>query len=183
MALLLASCASPGSQLMKVPGDYSLEQAKADGCVVYEDGNISSGQEIWDTFAKKCESGKKASVRLGFYYTLSEKNISQELYEESKDKYPVLFIQDLSYNGKDYTLLQKDDNDPNVILPSKYRYMRRYAGSPENESATFSSYLYYVLVNDDTVTWEQIGQSIFSSRGGDWIPHQSVYQKLEYTQT
>ena len=34
----------------EIPGDYSLENAKNDNLVVFEDGDITSGQEAWDKF-------------------------------------------------------------------------------------------------------------------------------------
>lgn len=35
-------------------------------------------------------------------------------------------------------------------------YLVKYTGKPSSESATYSEYTYYVLVNDDTLTWEEI---------------------------
>ena len=58
--------------------------------------------------------------------------------------------------------------------------MVKYTGEPSSASAVFSDYTYYVLVNDDTVTWEQIEHGMFSSRFGDWIDHQTVYRELIY---
>jgi hypothetical protein len=176
--LLLPACASEKEQISNLPVDYSLAQAKADGCVVYENGSITSGQEIWEKFVEGCEAGKRTSVRLGFYYTLeNDERISNELYEQEKDNYPVLFIQDLSYDGHKYTLLERDDEDHSIIHSVQYRFLKRYSGEPSFTDAVFSSYVYYVLLNDDSVTWEQIMYSMVSSSSFDWIDYRTVYQK------
>ena len=159
--LFLSACSSVKQTFEKIPEDYGLSQAKADGCVVHENGSITSGQEAWNAFVEKCESGQKASVRLGYYYTLDRKGVSEELYEKEKDDYPVLYIHDLSYNGKEYTLLEKNDEGNTIV--SKYKYMKRYEGSPNSKSATYSYYVNYVLVNKEDVTWEQIEHCMFSA--------------------
>ena len=47
--ILLSSCGGTPEPvpLEELPEDYSLEQAKADGCLVTEDGTITSGRESW----------------------------------------------------------------------------------------------------------------------------------------
>ena len=56
-ALLLLAAAAYGqprqTPLSKLPSDYSLEQAKADGCVVYEDLDVTQGQEQFAGFAER----------------------------------------------------------------------------------------------------------------------------------
>lgn len=80
--------------LEELPDDYTVEQAKEDGCVIYENGDITYGQEIWDAFVETVSAQKEASsVRLGFYYTLDEPSrYSPDYYESIKDDYPCLFV-------------------------------------------------------------------------------------------
>lgn len=75
--------------LEELPGDYTVEQAKENGCVVYEDGDITCGQEIWDVFAETASAKREATfVRLGFYYTLDEPSrYDPDYYESIKDDY------------------------------------------------------------------------------------------------
>ena len=174
--LFLTACSRVETSLEKIPEDYSLEQAKSDGCVVHENSDITAGQEVWDGFVEKCEAGQKASVLLTSYHTIDRESMSEELYEQEKDKYPVLYVHELCYDGNAYFLFEKDDEDRNVIRRSKYRYMKRYEGEPNSESASYSSYVYYVLVNED-VTWEQIMHGMASSKWGDYIDFRWVYQK------
>ena len=65
----------------EIPADYSLADAKADGLVVHENGDITSGQSVWDSFLSDTESGIPSMVRLGFYYTLDRRSVSQAYYD------------------------------------------------------------------------------------------------------
>ena len=75
-ALLLLAAAAYGqprqTPLSKLPSDYSLEQAKADGCVVYEDLDVTQGQEQFAGFAERAARGETCAVRLANYYTLGD---------------------------------------------------------------------------------------------------------------
>ena len=154
----------------EIPEGYSLENAKNDNLVVFEDGDITSGQEVWDKFLEITEQGKSYAVRLAFYYTLDGQGITSahEQYEEIKNDYPILFIQDLSFNRKIYTLYYVEDEKEYRF---KYKYLKRFF-----EATTIR----YVLVNDKEVTWEQIGSSMLSSRFGAWIDHKTVYTKYTW---
>ncbi|HHU90274.1 MAG TPA: hypothetical protein GXZ22_04360 [Clostridiaceae bacterium] len=54
----------------------------------------------------------------------------------------------------------------------------RYEEKAEAKDAIYSSYVRYVLVNDDKVTWGDIMRGLLSSRSGDYIPHHSIYTDL-----
>ncbi len=178
LAVFLTACAknSASSFLTQLPGDYTLDDAKTDGCVVYEDGSITDGQQAWDAFVAATNSAKAASVRLAFYYTLGDpSHYAKEYYEEIKDKYPVLSLQDLRFDGKKYTIQSMEDGK---LDTKEYKYLLRYEGKPGSSDAIFSHYVYYVLVQDDTVTWDQIEHGMISSQSGDWIDHRTVYTCL-----
>jgi len=167
-----------------LPDDYSLETAKADNCVVYEDSNITAGQLIWDEFLSQTEKNKSSFVRLAFYYTIGDpESYDPEYYEEIKDDYPVLYIQDLKFDGKKY-ILTWTESDPETGEEKKYsftyKYLKKFMEDPPNDTSTFVQYTYYALLNDDTVTAEQIRKGMFSSKFGDLIDHKKVYSKYEY---
>ncbi len=164
--------------LSQLQNNYDLEQAKNDGCVVFENGDITSGQPTWDVFVKETGERKSASVRLVFYYTLGNSSrYAPELYEEIKDDYPSLYIKDLAFDGERYTIEGYEDNQ---LISKRYQYLMKYEGQPKSATATFSDYLYYVLTNDDTVTWEDIERGILSSQFGAWIDHYRVYTDLTF---
>lgn len=158
--------------LKDIPKNYSLEQAKADGCVVHENGDVTSGKEIFEIFYKTVSSGKKAKVRLAFYCTLDDpSHYDPDYYESIKDDYPALYIQDLSFDGEKYTLCRYEDG--NEIVES-YDYIMKYNESAMSPYAVYDSLEEYVLTNDNTVTYQDIMKSMLSSRYEDHIEHDTV---------
>ena len=164
--------------LEEIPDTYTLEDAKKDGMVVYEDVSITSGQETWDDFLKKCDKKEEASVLLAFYYTIGDaSHYSKELYEELKDEYPMLYIKELSFDGSEYTITWYEDEQR---ITNTYTYLVKYEGQPRSQTANFSDYVYYVLVNDNSVTWNDLEDGMLSSQYGAYIDYCKVYSKYTY---
>ena len=163
----------------EIPEDYSLENAKNDNLVVFEDGDITSGQEAWDKFMEIIEQGKSYAVRLAFYHTLDGQGITpaHEQYEELKNDYPHLSIQDLVFNRRIYTLYYVEDGKEYRF---NYKYLKRFVETSPKETIPYREIIRYVLVNDKEVTWKQIGSGMLSSRFGAWIDHQTVYKKYTW---
>ena len=169
--LLLSSCGTNINNInIRVPYDdilqnYSLEDAKNDGLVVYEDYDITAGQAAWDEFIAETQRGNACKIRLMFYYTLEGQGITpdHEQYEEIKGNYPGFYIEDLSFDGKTYTLYWVEEEQ---AYTREYEYIKRFEDAAE---------IRCVLVHDDTVTWEQIVHGMLSSRFGDWIDFHTVY--------
>lgn len=181
-ALLLAGCGQQKTEVLpsleELPADYSLEQAREDGCVVHENGDIASGQEAWEDFLKASSAGKAAAVRLADYYTLDDPSrYDPDYYESIKDDYPLLYLSDLSFDGKAYTVSGLEDGERWTYT---YSYLKRFEDAAKTPGAVYDSYVRYVLVNDDTVTWSQLMHGAFSSRFGDYIPFHSVYTDYIY---
>ena len=171
--LLLSSCGTSINYINnrvsydEIPQDYSLEDAKNDGVVVYEDYDITAGQGVWDEFIAETEKGKPCEIRLMFYYTLEGQGITpeHEQYEEIKDDYPGFHIQDLSFDGNMYVLYWVEEEQE---YTREYKYIKRFEDS---------SVIRYVLVNDNNVTWDQIFKGMVSSHFGAWIDFNTVYIK------
>ena len=163
--------------LKNISQDYTLEDARIDGCVCFDNGDITEGQKIWDEFVNATEKQEDTIVRLAFYYSLDEEQCDPEYYESAKDEYPVLYIQELTYKYDSYTIRWFEEGEE---IKKTYKYLMKYEGEPESETALYESYLRYVLTNDNTVTWEQIWRGLASSKLGDAIDHQVVYQKYNY---
>ena len=174
---ILASCGEKSTSPSQTEG---LSQYKNKDYVVFEDLRCTSGQQLWQDFYNKVRRGESDTVKLVYYYTLSQHGISKELYEKEKDNYPQIFIGELRYDGCKYkiTIGESAKKEPEKV--SEYKYLKRYTGKPSSASATFSSYEYYVLVNDNSVTWEQIEHGMISSQLGDSIDHYMVYENLFY---
>ena len=154
----------------------ALEKVIEAGYVVHMDGDVTNGQYTWASFPDKVEKGNAASVRLAKYYTLNRESCSEEYYEANKEDYPVLYLFDLYFDGKVYTLEWKEGNKE---YARKYRYLMHYTGESPTANAAYDTYSEYVLVNDQKVSWEDIQRGMFSSQLGDYIAHDTVYVDLQ----
>lgn len=162
--------------LEQLPGDYTVEQAETDGCVVHKNGDIYSGQEQWERFLKDVAKGKEAAVRIANDYELLDPSrYGAEYYESIKDEYPKLYIEDLTYDGDLYTIRWYEGEEEYVLT---YRYLMRYEEDAEGRNASYDSYIRYVLTNDNTVSWQDIARGMVSSYFGASIAHHSVYTDL-----
>ena len=180
LLIILTGCNSnPASDYIPyqdIPQDYSPENAKDDNLVVHENVNITSGQAVWDAFVESTEKGEPCTVRLAFYYTLDNQNISPEYYEEIKDDYPAMYIQDLSYDGNTYTLFYIEDGSEYTF---QYKFLKQMTEVTPPLTAIYTKRDMYVLVNDEDVTWEELWNGILL-RFGDYIDHKTVYSKYTY---
>lgn len=182
--LLLSGCGQQKAAVLpsleELPADYSLERARKDGCVIHEDGDIAGGQEAWEGFLEASSAGKAAAVRLADYYTLDDPSrYDPDYYESIKDDYPLLYLSDLSFDGEAYTVSGLEDGERWTYT---YSYLKRFEDTAETPGAVYDSYVRYVLVNDDTVTWSQLMHGALSSRFGDYIPFHSVYTDYIYSE-
>ncbi len=155
-----------------------LEKAKELGYVTFEDGDVTCGQDIWLDFYEKTGQGESAAVQLANYYTLDDVNMSEELYEQEKDRYPLLYISTLHYDGTEFQLTT--NNEDGTQSTKKYLYLVKYEGKPRSASARFQSYIYYCLVNDKDVTWGELEHGMFSSQMGDAIDFRWAYKDYIY---
>jgi hypothetical protein len=157
----------------EIPDDYSLEDAKKDGCVVFENLSLTSGEEHWQNFIAKTQKGEAARIRLVNYYSLEarKEQVTPEHYEEIKDQYPVLYVTDLSYDGRRYSTYS-------VIEGKEYQetwpYLNHYTGEAR-PGAAFSRYDCYILVKDKDVTYEALERALLSSHTKDFIAHDRIY--------
>jgi len=166
--------------LEDLPSDYSLEQAKKDGCVVMEDGDVSCGQDVWETFYKTSKKGKAAAVRVVHYYTLGDpERYAPELYEQGKREYPKLFVMDLTYDGVQYRVRHFEEGKEIV---NEYPYLMRYEWTPDSPNAIYDYMILYVVTDDNQVTWDEIWRGMLSSYSHTYVPrHETIYSDYIYT--
>ncbi len=150
---------------------YTLEEVKAGEFVVFEDGNFASGQKYWEDFLKKCQSGKKATVYLANYYTLDQERVAPEYYKANKDRYPLLFVKELTFDGS-YHLRWFDYGKE---YTESYKYLRKLVDT--TQYGDYTSVVRYVITDHPTATWEDLWKSTASSVYGVQIPYRTVYTK------
>ena len=158
--------------------NYSLEDAKRDGYVVIEDLSVTYGEDTWQDFVDLSAENTPCKVRVVHYYTIDDASHYDPAYYASiKDDYPMMYIFELIYNGETFN---ESHYEEDRLYQEEYKYLMRYEGEPDTPYATFSSYVRYVLVNDDKVTWEDIFRGMISSQHGANIPHSQIYIDLLY---
>lgn len=183
LVLFLSDCAkAPTSDewkdLKDVTDNYTLEDAKRDGYVVMEDGSVTSGKDTWQSFVDLTAQKTPCKVRVVKYYTIGDPSRYDPAYYESiKNDYPMMYINELVYNGETFCVSHYEEEK---LYKSEYKYLMKYWGEAETQDAIYSSYIRYVLVNDDKVTWNDIIHGMASSRLGDYIPHSQIYTDLVY---
>lgn len=160
------------------PSDSLLAKYKNGRYVILEDLFCTYGEELWQEFYKSVTGNKPASVKIICYYTLNKEGVSSEYYEAEKDNYPVICLNEVDYDGKKFTITTRDIKKAEPEAVKEYQFLKRYIGKPSSPFAIFSYYEYYVLVNDNSVTWPDIEYGILSSRMGDYIDHYTVFEKI-----
>lgn len=164
--------------LKYVADNFSLEDAKGDGYVVIEDGSVTCGEDIWQNFVDLSAEKTPCKIRVVHYYTIGDPSHYDPAYYESiKNEYPKMYILELAYNGETFCVSHYEEEK---LYQSEYKYLMRYGGKAETRDATYTSYVRYVLVNDDRVTWNDIIRGMLSSQYGDYIPHSQIYTDMVY---
>ena len=174
------SCQKPGSRPLSLfnticAADEALAASKNGQAVVFEGRKCTSGQMLWEDFCQKADLGIPASVLCAHYHTLDPAHMSREYYEAEKDSYPRLFFYQLTYDGNAYTVTIRQSTEKEPECQERFLYLRHYTGEAPTQ-ARFSSYEYYVLTDDPTVTWETIEAGLFSSQADAGYRHCPVYQ-------
>ena len=143
----------------QIPESYSLEDAKKDNCVVFDDLTLTSGEEVWEDFLEKTKKQQEAFIRIANYYAGT--NMQEE----------VMFLSDVYYNGETYHYYYAYQDEE---IDQDYLYLLHYQGDL-NEEAIYSKYEQYVLTNDSSLTYEYIQHMWLSSQAVTWIDYQQIY--------
>ena len=148
--------------LNQLPEKYSAEQAMIDGCFVTEDGFARENKELFQDFAVCSLNGMPGVIRIVNWH-----------YGEDSQWNAI----DLSYDGNVYTISTMSDSQTTRYL---FRYLKHYTGEKAWEGAEHDAFDYYVLVNDDTVTFEDIMTGKLDMSDLKNPAHWTVYADLIY---
>lgn len=134
--------------LEELPSGYDYEMAQEDGCVVFLNGDVNSGQELWDSFFAQAKAGKVVSIRLAEY--------------DGKIVDPQL-IRDLSFDGEAYILSTRQEDGS--VDQTSYPYLRRYEEDQIAPNMPYEPFIRYTLVEED-VSWDKLFEG-FGEEGKD----------------
>lgn len=148
--------------LEDLPEIYSGEQAMIDGCLVTRDGEVSENLAVLKDFVETTSRGKPAFIRIVNWYYGEESHYTAE---------------DLTFDGSHYILEWIEDGRRQS---RSYRYLKHFSGEKERENMAYDAYEHYVLVNDNSVSWQQIWESLISSQFGAAIDHWTICSDYLY---
>lgn len=187
--LLLTGCGRKTVPLADLPEDYSVEDAKQDGCVVSEDGDVTCGQEVWAEFYETVSKGKAASVRLCSWFTLEgaleglSPYADEDYLASLEETYPVLCMEDLVFDGKAFTFTAYENGE--LWGTETYSYLRRFVLDKEPSPLSHRSrynldppIARYILTDNSEATYEELFNSQLSAKLEDHIPFHLVYSEL-----
>ena len=158
--------------------NHTLDDTTLQGRVLYKDMDIFDGQDLWDEFVSKSTSGEPCTVGLAFYLSPpDESRYSPEAYNEALKDYQAYRLAEIHFDGATYHYTYTEGRNE---YRRAYKYLIRYSGKPANRTAPFSEYVYYVLLNDNTLTWEQIEARMVSAQSDVGIDHRVVYSDRIY---
>ncbi|MDD6237157.1 MAG: hypothetical protein PUB00_07230 [Clostridiales bacterium] len=157
--------------------DEALALSKDSETVVFEGMKCTSGNHVWNDFYQTVSNRKPASVLCAHYYVLDEEHVGKDLYEAEKDQYPKLFYYLLEYDGNLFTVTTRESTKHEPDYQKTFSYLMHYTGKAP-APASFSSYDYYVLVDDNAVTWDDIERGMTGSDLGSVIKYCAVYQNI-----
>jgi hypothetical protein len=128
-------------------------------------------------FYDQTRQGQPAAVTVAHYGTLDPKRCDSAYYEAFSQDYPYLSLYQLRYDGKIYTLSCLDVWDGAALYTRTYEYLMKYDTTDfyAKSSLTPGGRYDYVLTQDNSVTWEQIWNSLISSQAVSQIDHYSIY--------
>ena len=148
--------------LNELPELYSGEQAMIDGCFVTTDGVARENKALFQDFAVVTQQGGPSFIRIvNWYY--------------GDNSYYTAY--DLNYDGSVYTISWLEDGG---LQSKQFQYLKHFTGGKVQENVAYDAYEHYVLVNDLSVTWEDIWNGMFSSQYDAAVDHMTVYSDYTY---
>ena len=144
--------------LNELPEVYSGEQAMIDGCFVTADGVARENKELFQEFVVSSWNGMPGVIRTVNWHYGEDSHWS---------------VYDLSFDGNMYTLTTLENT-------YTFRYLKQFTGEKAWEGADHDAFDYYVLVNDNTVTFEDIMTGKLDMSDSQNPAHWTVYANFIY---
>lgn len=143
--------------LEALPERYPAEEAMQDGCFVKRDGVAADNKELFREFATRTQGGESGFIRI---------------LDWSSGEGSASFVCDLTFDGSRYTLAWLENGER---VEHTFRYLKHYTGRKEISAAAYDTYEHYVLVNDDTLTWMEIWESMYTPPEKVNIDYMRIY--------
>lgn len=156
--------------------NYSLDDVKEMGYVVMENADVTCGQREWNNFVKMTGDGTPARIRTASYYTLDRDHVSEEYYEQNKDRYPVMYVKEIVFDGERYSVTQYEGD---TCYSDTYSCLLKDVMNGDDVS-TFKKHTVWFLCNDESLTYGKIMANMLDSSFHEWIKYEDVYSDYVY---
>lgn len=160
LCLALTACGERAPTLRE-----QLETARAEGCVVTENGGVTSGQEAWQAFCEAAWAGDAAEVRLANWHDGTARSTER------------LAFYDLAFDGETYTVSGDYGAGNPDLRTYTYSELLCFSGRPAEQPDAVSFTACY-LADDPELTYEDICFSEAASLEEDRVDAYCVY--MEY---
>ena len=144
--------------LNELPEVYSGEQAMIDGCFVTADGVARENKELFREFVVSSWNGIPGMIRIVNWHYGEDSHWS---------------AMDLNFDGNVYTITTLENT-------YTFKYLKQFTGEKAWEGADHDAFDYYVLVNDDSVTFEDIMSGKLDMSDVKNPAHWTVYANFIY---
>lgn len=161
LCLLLTACGGDPYALLR----EQLAEAKTEGRVVTENGDVTAGAEVWADFYETAWAGESAEVRLADW-------------QDATDSSPArLYLHTLTFDGETYTIsAEYGDGNGGEPWQNSYTELLRFSYVPWGASGEkYESCTGYWLTNDLDLTWEDISRSETASLESLMVDAYCVY--------
>ena len=159
--------------------EEGMELAKNSGMVLMDNRGFVSGKERWEAFYENTAKGNSDLILIAYSMTLDQESYDPTYYESIKDQYPKMAFLLLEYNGKEFIFKSRQVDSEGAYRGdgTVYQHLMHFTGEGLSVSK-YTEYSFYVLVDDPTLTWEEIMSASLSSYAPSQIRNNPVI--MEY---
>ncbi len=157
---ILSSCGKEEPEMtpiIDIGTEYTSDAAMSEGAVIFEDGDIVSGEDIFAEFEENCRRMETdGRSRDDEYYMVRIYNV----YNGTAEGYPKFHVTDIYFDGETYKTWEYDDDGKEIL--GEYKYMMRCENDAPNEYTGYKKAVRYYLTNDEDFSYEEYMRAILS---------------------
>lgn len=139
----------PASEIFSYPSEMALDDIYADvqtkAWVVLYESDLVCGGELWNEFYDKVSRGEAGAVLIANYFR-----------EKTYGGTPEIYLKEISFDGNTFKIIERtvgeSTNGKIKYTEAAYKYLVKYDQN--------NKYV-YILVHDNTYTYDQLYNSLF----------------------
>nr|MBQ6241024.1 hypothetical protein [Lachnospiraceae bacterium] len=161
----------------------TLQEALSRGdIIVTKNSDIIAGRDRLLAFTDATHQSECGEILVLNYYDLVGVRCGVEFFNGEGADYPVAYLTRVGFDGEQYYFAVRGTSAMEIEQGAEgsFRYLMHYEGKTTPPARPFL-YEHFVLVDDDTLTWDRIEWGMLSSQFGDAVPHHNIATRL-YTE-